>query len=434
MKRKYLVICLILFAFTLVVSAEEWKLQWPTYSKELKKQATLDNELAYVDLAICYGFGLGVNQDVKKCEKMFNAIGIKCGKDAYTVAAISPYGAFWYGIFVCDRAYSWGYDARDLKWLNWSDRAHKEVPMEGTTVQWYGLEYIEKAAKEGNLFDAMIFMARTERNAHKNSNYNRANFHTSGYNENAPGFRGPFGYYKYSMEYYQMACETGNVDAMVEYAKYLIDMVERSRGRFEDRQDDLAIYWTKTAAEMENAEAQWIYGNLHRVGWQYKVNNDMDKAIEWYKKSADNGFAPAMGYAGKYILKSSAPDKEDLALKYLQMGVENKDGGSACELGKYYKKKNPELAFQNFQIAGEQNFPEGLYELGDALSNGRGTAVDLKAAAQAYETCANLGFNDIFVGRCALKIANMYENGTGVFMNKDKASGYRWIAEQYGLK
>lgn len=283
------------------------------------------------------------------------------------------------------------------------------------------------------LFDATIFAARTERNKHDQSNYNRDTMRGKGYNESVP-YASNFGYYKKSMEMYQKACETGNVDVMLEFAHYLIDMVEMSEGRFEDSQDELAVYWTKTAAEMGSPEAQWIYGNLYRIGWWSRVPKDMDKAIEWYKKSADNGYAPAMGFAGKYILTSSAPDKETLALKYLQMGVENKDGGAACELGKYYKNTNPELALQNFQLAGQMNYPEGLYELGNALYNGLGTTPDLEAAAQAYETCANLDLNNKFVGLCALKIADMYENGTGVFMNKDKAASYRWIAERYNLK
>lgn len=432
MKRKSFILCLMLFACTLVASAEKWKLQWPTYSNELKKQATLDNERAYVDLAICYGYGLGVKQDVKKCEKMFTDMGLDFkAYHAEDCALIWPYASFWYGVFLCDHANE--YTAKQLKWIEWSDRAQKKIPADSETIRWRGLRYIFAVAENGMLFDAMMFAARTERNNHDESHYNRDTMRGKGWNENVP-YASNFGYYKESMKFYQKACEEGNVDAMLEFAHYLIDMVEMSKGRFEDNQDELAVYWTKTAAEMGSPEAQWIYGNLYRVGWRSRVTRDMDKAIEWYKKSADNSYAPAMGFAGKYILTSSAPDKETLALKYLQMGVENKDGGAACELGKYYKNTNPELALQNFQLAGQMNHPEGLYELGNALYNGLGTTPDLKAAAQAYETCANLDLNNKFVGLCALKIADMYENGTGVFMNKDKAASYRGIAEWYNLK
>ncbi|MBO4944608.1 MAG: sel1 repeat family protein [Muribaculaceae bacterium] len=419
MKIKVLITFFILSACTFVTSAEKWQLQWPTYSTELKKQASLDNERAYVDLAICYGYGLGVKQDVKKCEKMFNAIGLNY--DNRDCADISPYAAFWYGRFICDH-HGW---AKELKWRkhNWKTHERNIVPNYNDCM-FTGLDKITDAANHG-LCEAAIFIARSERN--NNGRFNRH------WNENAV-YSGSFGYYKHAMNYYQKACETGNLDAMVEYACYLIDIVEISKGRFEDDQDDLAIYWVKTAAEMGSPEAQWMYGNMYRIGWQYKVPEDMDSAIEWYKKSADNGYAPAMGFAGKYLLASSEPDKESLALRYLQMGIENNDGGAACELGKYYKTTNPELSFQNFQLAGELNHPEGLYELGNALYTGLGTIVDQKAAAQAYETCANLDKIDKFVGLCALKIADMYENGNGVFMNKDKASNYRWIAERYGLK
>ena len=104
MKRKSFILCLALCACTLVASAEKWQLQWPTYSNELKKQGTLENERAYVDLAICYGYGLGVKQDIKKCEKMFNAIGMAYEDSPSDGVAISPYGAFWYGVFLCDHA------------------------------------------------------------------------------------------------------------------------------------------------------------------------------------------------------------------------------------------------------------------------------------------------------------------------------------------
>lgn len=418
MNCKILATCLFLCFCTLSSHAEKWSLKWPTYSNDLKKQAQLDNERAYVDLAICYGYGLGVKQDLKKCEKMFNAIGIRY--DNRDCADISPYAALWYGLFVCDHTH-W---AKELKWreFNWKTYESNIVPDYDKCIH-TGMDIIADAADHG-LCEASIFTARSERNI--NGHYKRY------WNENA-AYSEVFGYYKHAMRYYQKACETGNLEAMEEYVDYLVDMVELSKGNFEDDQDELAVYWAKTAAEHGSAEAQWIYGNMHRLGWQYLLQKDLDKAIEWYRKSADNGYTPAMGSAGKYLLASSIPDKESLALKYLKMGVENKDGGAACELGKYYKSDNPELAFQNFQIAGECKHPEGLFELGNALFNGIGTTVDLQAAAQAYETCANLDLSNIFVGRCAQKIADMYENGTGVFMNKEKAENYRWIAQRYGL-
>lgn len=428
-------ITLIMFCLTIMmnVEAKEWQLQWPTYSNELKKQATLDNEKAYVDLAICYGYGLGVKQDVKKCNNMLGALGFRY-RHPYggrQEATIYPYAAFWYGVFLCD--HTGEYTAKQLKWLDWSDRAEKYLPAESESIRWSGLRWIFMAAEDGHLYDALIFAARTERNYHEKERYNRDTMRGKGYNENAR-YASAFGYYQLAMQLYQKACETGSLDAMEEYCSYLIDMVEKSRGQFEDNQNELAVYWIKTAAENGSPQAQWIYGNMYRLGWQYRVPNDMNKAIEWYMKSADNGYARAMGDAGKYILASSAPDKETRALKYLQMGIENNDGGAACELGKYYKSKNPEKAFEYFLKSGEFNHPEGLYELGQCYHNGLGTSIDLKAAAQVYELCASReDIMDRYIGLCARKLSEMYETGQGVFMNKNKAAHYRWIAEQYKL-
>lgn len=419
MRIKVIITLVFLSACTLVASAKEWKIKWPTYSSELKNEAKQGDKRACVDLAICYGYGLGVKRDVKKCEKMFNALGLTF--DHRDCARISPYASFWYGLFICDHD-SW---AKTLKWRGFNMKTYRnDVVASYERCMSVGLDKIEDAAKHG-LCDAAIFIARTERC--KNGKYIRH------WNENAV-YSLVFGYYKHAMEFYQMACESGSLDAMVEYADYLIDMVELSKGQFEDGQDEYAVYWIKTAAERGSAEAQFIYGNMYLDGWQYRVPKDINCAIEWYRKSADNGYAPAMGVAGKYILTSSMPDRETLALMYLQMGVENNDGGAACELGKYYKSTNPEVAFKNFLIAGKLKHPEGLYELGNALYSGFGTASDIEAAAKAYETCADLDIINKFVGLCALKIADMYERGNGVFMNKDKASSYRRIAQRYGLE
>lgn len=409
---------------TLTAQADKWQLTWPTYSNELKENAKIDkNANAYVDLAICYGFGLGVKYNPKKCEKMFNAICFNFDDDYDRLGKNFPYGAFWYGIFICNHD-GW---AKDFKWTKYDWRNHDVVTAKYDDCMRRGIDLIFAAADNG-LIDAMIFAARTERN--DNGRYSRDRI-CGGYNENAPRATG-FGYYKYAMKYYQKACETGNLDAMLEYSHYLIDIVEKTSG-FEDNQDELAHYWIKTAAERGNAEAQYIYGNMHRLGWRGLIPENMDTAIDWYIKSANNGYPKAMGFAGKYLLSERSSESDSLAIKYLEMGVANSDGEAACVLGKYFKSNMPEKAFTYFLKSGENNHPEGLWHLAYCYKDGIGTPKNLELAAKAFEQGASLETNHLYVGKCAAEIAQMYEKGIGVFMNKDKASHYRWIAQYYNL-
>lgn len=70
MKKIIFISAVIIILTSPALYAQEWELKWPTYSKELKQKAKTDDN-AYVDLAICYGYGLGVKADKKKCRKMF---------------------------------------------------------------------------------------------------------------------------------------------------------------------------------------------------------------------------------------------------------------------------------------------------------------------------------------------------------------------------
>ena len=51
---------------------------------------------------------------------------------------------------------------------------------------------------------------------------------------------------------------------------------------------DKAIYWYKKSAEQGQKEAQNNLANIYKNG--NGIDKDMDKAIYWYKKSAKQGY------------------------------------------------------------------------------------------------------------------------------------------------
>ena len=60
---------------------------------------------------------------------------------------------------------------------------------------------------------------------------------------------------------------------------------------------NVAAYWLERAAKQNHPQAQFVYGGLHSLG--VGVPQDEATLIDWWRRSADNGFAVAeyeLGY------------------------------------------------------------------------------------------------------------------------------------------
>lgn len=400
--------------------AQEWELKWPTYSKELKQKAKTDDN-AYVDLAICYGYGLGVKADKKKCRKMFEET---FGFTLYhqrEVGSRYPYASLWYGIFMWDNSIH-------SEYLGWKSYGYDQNTIIDH-LKWLSISYIEFAAETG-LEDAEIMYARANRGNTSRCNCVAIRMWNP---DMVPLSMTNFGYYEKAKEWYDKACQHGNPIIMLEYAKYLNSMAAYG---YQNDEAELAYYWYKTAAEYGNAEAQRLYA------WYFEngifESESLAEAAKWYVKAANQGDAEAAGLAGRAMLLDSSMQDKTIALDYLNKGTEQGNGLAAYQLGSCYEsgeylERDYNRALECFTISAAADNVDGLYALGNFYENGYGCEINMKKAAEAYEKCANLNSSNIHVGQAALKIADMYERGTGVFMNKKKAQDYREIAAQYKI-
>jgi TPR repeat protein len=81
---------------------------------------------------------------------------------------------------------------------------------------------------------------------------------------------------------------------------------------FHDKDYALAMTLLMAIAEAGNPEAQCVIANLYHLGLGVEVN--MDTAIEWYRKSSEQGYGVASNNLGGIFLAGhggGSPDREE---------------------------------------------------------------------------------------------------------------------------
>jgi len=155
----------------------------------------------------------------------------------------------------------------------------------------------------------------------------------------------------------------------------------------------------KALAEQNSPEAQYKLGDYYRYKHLNGVQTDSVKALHWYQKAAESGFAEAQ-----------------------------------CELAGLYCKgkfvhQNYETAFYWWSKAAEQGYMMGQYNLGVSYLRGYGVPIDTAQAAYWIEEAAEQG------NRYAqFDIGKLYYNGKGISQNYSKAVyWFRKSAEKLDL-
>ena len=84
-----------------------------------------------------------------------------------------------------------------------------------------------------------------------------------------------------------MAAKAGSVRAQIELAhlyRYGSETVEIN--------EELSFEWFKKVAEQGFIDAQYMMGFFYETG--FGTEKDYNKSIEWYKRAAKFGYAPAL--------------------------------------------------------------------------------------------------------------------------------------------
>lgn len=391
------------------------KLEWPTYSKELEKLSKTDDN-ALVDLAICYGFGLGVKTDKKKCDKIFRE---NFGFSTHYISEIAeahPYASLWWGIFIWHNSHL-DYTIKKLKWDDENygiDHNNYNDSFRRTGIFFIG------CAAEGGLEMGQLMYARSNRGSTK---YSCTAIRM--WNPEMVPLGWYTGYYTKACEWYTKACEHGNPYIIFEYAEYLNELI--CRGYDESKISDifnLAYYCYNQAADKGHPASARVIGKINEHGFYYRPV-DKDVALDWYRKGMALGDKESY-YLAANILLSQNPEE---AISIMEQGIEKGDGGSANLLGKCYREgngvgRNVEKAFSLFEQAVDLGSLSAVYELGYSYEYGLGCQQNDSKAFECYKKCVDAEKWCDEKKPAAKKLAAMYDTGRGIFMNKQNADYY----------
>ncbi len=201
-------------------------------------------------------------------------------------------------------------------------------------------------------------------------------------------------------------------------------------GRGVPKDDAKAVEWFRKAAEQGSAAAQDVLGTAYSEG--RGVPEDDAMAVEWYRKAAEQDFAKAQYNLGMmYRDGRGVPQSYVEAVKWFHKAAEQGSAEAQCKLGWMYGDgrgvpKDDAKAVKWFRKAAEQGDASAQYNLGWMYGDGHGVPKDDAKAVEWFRKAAEQGN-----AQAQWALGWMYENGRGVPENDVEAvEWYRKAAEQ----
>ncbi|MDD6005961.1 MAG: Sel1-like repeat-containing protein kinase family protein, partial [Bacteroidales bacterium] len=166
----------------------------------------------------------------------------------------------------------------------------------------------------------------------------------------------------------------------------------------EDKYASDTIAVVEAIIESDNAEYQFAQGEAYYYG--KGVEKDEIKAVEWYRKAAEQGYAPAQNSLGIcYELGRGVEQDYAEAVEWYRKAAVQGYAFAQVNLGYCYKwgrgvKQDYAKAVEWFRKAAEQGNSGAQYLLGDCYENGRGVAKNWYKAVEWYQKAAEQGDKD----------------------------------------
>ncbi len=212
----------------------------------------------------------------------------------------------------------------------------------------------------------------------------------------------------------------------------LIAMAEAQQLHF-----DSALASLEEKAENGDAHAQCALAETFDPGIPNpggSESNDVNKAINWYQKAANQGYAVAQCNLG-FIYLSDASRNYPAALKWFKKAADQEYANAQNSLGVMYANgfgvaKDCDVAAKWYRKGAENGNAVAQFNLGMAYFHGEGVKQDYREALKWYHKAADQGDAHAqgFVGLC-------YEQGKGVLQDyKEAVEWYRKAAQQGSVR
>jgi TPR repeat protein len=194
-----------------------------------------------------------------------------------------------------------------------------------------------------------------------------------------------------------------------------------------------ALQWYQKAADQGYAEAQYLLGGLYISG--YGVPQDYAKALQWHQKAADQGFTNAQfGLGSFYFEGHGVPKDYAKALQWYQKAADQGLANAQYIVGVMYAEGHgmPQdyvKALQWYQKAADQGNAEAQFLLAGLYEFGRGVSKDYAMSAQWYRKAADQGY-----ANAQYVLGTFYINGWGVIQDRQKGCGLLRTSAEQGIK
>jgi uncharacterized protein len=202
------------------------------------------------------------------------------------------------------------------------------------------------------------------------------------------------------------------------------------KGNGVEKNNVKAVEWYKKSAEQGYSLAQFKLGVCYGLG--LGVKQDYSKAFNWYKKSAEQGNSTAQYNLGFYYANGRGSEQDySKAFVWYKKSADQGYSTAQFNLGVCYAKgqgveQDYSKAFKWYKKSAEQGDPTAQCNLGFYYANGRGVGQNYSIAVKWYMKSAKKGYSiaQYFLGVC-------YDEGLGVERDYSKAiEWYSRSAEQ----
>jgi hypothetical protein len=180
---------------------------------------------------------------------------------------------------------------------------------------------------------------------------------------------------------------------MVDLGNMLINNMEKP----ED--GNKAASWFLKASKLGNPEAQDCMGFMYGDGMG-GLKKDPKTAAEYFRKSAEQGYALGQTHYGYSLAKGQGVDRNYTeALEWYRKAAAQDEPLAKNNMGDMYTKgmgvkRDDKEAVKWYKKAAEKNLPMALNSLGDMYEGGFGVKKDVKEAVKYYKKAAELGNHD----------------------------------------
>ncbi len=172
-------------------------------------------------------------------------------------------------------------------------------------------------------------------------------------------------------------------------------------------------------AEKGVADAQFNLSTLYLTG--RGVDLDSEVAEKWLRKSADQGYPPALHNLALQLIEQ---DRVNPALEFLEKAANKKFPSSLYTLGKFHQvgldgSAKPDLAFKYVSKAAELGHMKAQYNLGKMYRDGYTVPPNDTSSTAWFRRAAVQGNTG-----AQIKLVSRYKEGRGVPV--DKVEALKW--------